>query len=439
MSYENLTSEVFSESLEPLAQGQKKVGLGLIGAGVLGAGIGFLASGNPAAGWVALLTATVLTIGLAMVGPLLSAIFQITGTKWGRAYRRLAEGSVVLMPVGVVAVLVLFAGGSSYLPWMQAHPHLGGKAVWLTRGFWDVRVLALLLAAYGVGLAFVRHSLRRDFCVGEVRAKYSGFFSNWAAKGITKQNASEESARSRRRMDFLAPCVAIVYGVAFSLLGIDLIMALEPDWFSTLFGAWYFIGNIFAGLALLAIAQVILGKRSKFGQLFTPKRMGDLATVLLAFCLINGDFFWNQYLTIWYANLPEETFYLIERTADTELPWRSLSFISLTAFFVVPFLALLIRKIKRSGVLLVAVSIVVVFGVFLARFIEIAPPLLQLPPGSGMGALVLPLVSAALVLLGFLGAGLFLYSKWFLAVPVMVVGDEIFQEEFGGLGENNGY
>jgi len=39
--------------------------------------------------------------------------------------------------------------------------------------------------------------------------------------------------------------------------------------------------------------------------------------LLFAFCLLNIDFFWSQFLTIWYANLPEETFYLIERTIDT--------------------------------------------------------------------------------------------------------------------------
>ncbi len=430
MSNMSLTHEVLAERFDTLKPGQKKVGIVLTAAGVVGAGIGFFASPNPSAGWVAVLTATVITIGLAMVGPLLSAIFQITGAKWGRAYRRLAEGSVVLMPVGLLGILALFAGGASFLPWVHDHPHVGGKAIWLTRGFWDVRVLFVLLATYALGLVFVRLSLRRDFCLLEVRETYKGKLAAWAAKGLTQQNAVKEAARCENRMTVLAPIVAIVYGVAFSLLGIDLIMALEPDWFSTLFGAWYFIGNIFFGLALLAIFQVALSRRSKLGRFFTPGRMGDLATLLLAFCLINVDFFWNQYLTIWYANLPEETFYLIERTADTTLPWRSLSFVSLSAFFVVPFLALLLRKIKRTGGLLALVSLVAMFGIFLARFIEIAPPLLQLEPGSGMNALALPLISAALLLVGFLGAGLLLYTKWLSGVPAMPVGDEIFKREF---------
>ena len=434
MTDQSLTREVLEDRFGGQTPGQKMVAIVFVVAGLIGAGIGFFLSGNVAVGWVAVLTATVLVIGLAMVGPLLSAIFQMTGARWGLAYRRLAEGSVVLMPVGLAGVLALIAGGSSFLPWVHEHPHVGGKAIWLTRPFWDIRVLLVLLITYAVGLAFVRLSLRRDFCLGEVRERFKGRLAAWASKGITEQNATEEAGRCGERMSRLAPIVAIVYAISFSILAIDLIMALEPDWFSTLFGAWYFIGNVFMGLALLAIGQVFLGTRSNLGRFFTPQRMGDLATLLIAFCLINVDFFWNQYLTIWYANLPEETFYLIERTADTELPWRSLSFVSLGTFFLIPFLALLLRKVKRNGPLLAGVSLIAVVGIFLARFIEIAPPLLHLEGGSGTGALALPLLSAAGVLVGFLGAGLLLYARWLEAVPAMVVGDRVFVEEMVGKG-----
>ncbi len=97
---------------------------------------------------------------------------------------------------------------------------------------------------------------------------------------------------------------------------IDLIMALDPDWFSTLFGGWYFIGNLFSGLALLAIAAMSLRNRCGLQRFLPEARQSDLATLLFAFCLLNIDFFWSQYLTIWYGNLPEETGWLIERAVD---------------------------------------------------------------------------------------------------------------------------
>jgi len=434
MSGTPLIEQVLSKGAAPDGAALGKVGVVLAAAGLAGLGLGFAASGDPAAGWAGLTTATAIVAGVAMVGPLLSAIFQITGAKWGRVYRRLAEGSVVLMPVALVGVLILIAGGNAYLPWVHEHPHLGGKAVWLTRGFWDARLLLALALAYGAGLAFVRLSLRRDFCLIEVRKRFKGRIAEIVSKGITEGNADDEAERCEHRMTQLAPLVAIAYGLAFTVFGFDLIMALEPDWFSTLFGAWYFIGNVFGGLALLAIGSVAFARKSELGHLFNSRRQSDLATLLLAFCLINVDFFWNQYLTIWYANLPEETFYVIERTADRSLPWRNLSFVSLGAFFLIPFTVLLLRRVRRSGRLLAVVAAVSLFGVFLARFIEIAPALLEVQAGSGIAGVAMPLASAALIFAGFLGGGLILYRGWLSNVPLMAVGDGVLVREVDGDG-----
>jgi hypothetical protein len=428
MSDPALTQEVLGVTPESPPKTLRKLALVLAALGVVGLGVGFGAAGDPAAGYGALLTATVLVIGVAMVGPLLSAIFEMTGAKWGRAYRRLTEASVVLMPVGLVALLALLVLGNAFLPWVLDHPHVGGKAVWLTRGFWDARVLGALLLAYGVGLYFVYLSLRRDFCLGQVRERFTSKLGRWLGRKIGDGQA--EAERVTRRMAVVAPIVALLYGLCFSLLGFDLIMALEPDWFSTLFGAWYFVGNVFIGLALLAAGSVALRGQLGLSRFLTAKRQSDMATLLLAFCLLNADFFWNQYLTIWYANLPEETFYVIERTVDASMPWRSLSLVSLAAFFAVPFLALLLRRVKRSGPLLTAVAGIAAAGVVLARFVEIGPPLLEVEQGSGLGVLALPLLAAVLVLLGLLGVGLLLFGRLITTVPIMPVGDAVFGREF---------
>ena len=141
----------------------------LIALGVLGLGLG-AAIGPAVVVWVAIYTATVFTIGLAVAGVVFSAIFELTAAKWGRAYRRLGEASVALMPIGVLGLVVILTGGDAVMPWLHAEHLSGGKAVWLTRGFWSLRVLFCLALAYGVSLAFVYYSWRRDFCSAAVRA-----------------------------------------------------------------------------------------------------------------------------------------------------------------------------------------------------------------------------------------------------------------------------
>ena len=327
----------------------------------------------------------------------------------------------------LLCIAALLVGGHLYLPWVHEHPHLGGKAVWLSRPFWDLRVVGALLLVYGVGFRFVYLSLRRDFCIAAVRERFDSRVKRMVAKGLTAENSAAEAERCSRKLTTLAPVVCILYGFLFTVLGIDLIMALEPDWFSTLFGAWYFVGNIFAALALLALVGLAARKRLGLEQFLTTKRQGDLATLLLAFCLLNVDFFWNQYLTIWYANLPEETFYLIERTVDTELPWRNLSFVSLATFFLIPFVALLLRRVKRNGVALAVVALVSLVGLLMARFIEIAPALL----GDQVGGTspLAELAMALAVLVALLRAARELHGHFLAQVPVMPVGDPIFVAE----------
>ena len=428
MTERDITREVLRLTPKEIAPGTRRAGAWLLGAGALGLGLGF-GLGPLHAGWTALLVATSLVIGLAMVGIVLSAIFQLTGARWGRAYRRMGEVGVALMPVGLLGVLGLLAGGSGYLPWLGAHDLEGGKRIWLTRPFWDVRVLFALLAAYTLSLWFFYYSARRDFCMSGVSKRLKGPLAAWLGKGIG--DPRQEAERCDARLSLLAPIVILGFAGAFSLLGFDLVMALEPDWSSTLFGAWFFIGHVFSGLALLALVSIVLRPRLGLERYLTDARQRDLATLLFAFCLLNIDFLWSQYFTYWYANMPEETGYLVRRIHDAHLPWHGLSWVALLSFFFVPFFALLFRKVKQSGTLLGAVAVLVVFGIFLARFLEVAPALLQ-PSGPSPAGIALPLLASALVFLGMLGAGTFGYGWLLTQLPILPVGDEIFVRHVAG-------
>ncbi len=385
---------------------------------VVGLVLGFALADNPATGWVALLTATVLSLGLAVGGVLISAIFEMTGAKWGLPYRRLAESSVALMPVSVVGLVILVAGGSHYLPWQHMHL-VGGKAVWLSHPFWDIRVLVVLAILYWISLQFCYYSLRRDLCNREVADHFRGGLAGWVGRDIG-DDPEAERVRCTKWAGRLAPVVGLVFTVNLSLIGIDLIMALEPDWFSTMFGAWYAGGHVFVGLALLAIATVFL-RQQPMGAYFSRMRQRDLATLLFAFVLLDMDFFWSQYLTIWYGNLPEETGYLIERAINTRLPWFKLSWISVFGFFFLPFFFLLFRRVKRERPLLFTISLIVVIGIFLARYIEIAPPLLHLAEGAPLSHALIPLAASALLFVGFLGTGLWLAASLLTRVPAVTL------------------
>jgi len=108
-----------------------------------------------------------------------------------------------------------------------------------------------------------------------------------------------------------------------------------------------------------------------------------------------------------------------------------LSWITLFGFFVIPFVFLLFRKVKDERPLLGAVAAVIVVGIFLARFIEIAPPLLHLPEGAPLGDALVPLAAAVLVFLGFLGVGLLGAATLLTRVPAVTLATVEEEESHG--------
>ena len=59
-------------------------------------------------------------------------------------------------------------------------------------------------------------------------------------------------------MDFLAAGVLLAYPIIYTFMAFDLIMALDPFWYSSLFGGYFFVSTLYLGLAGLAVVAALL-------------------------------------------------------------------------------------------------------------------------------------------------------------------------------------
>ena len=152
-----------------------------------------------------------------------------------------------------------------------------------------------------------------------------------------------------------------------SLLGYDLIMSLDPHWFSGLLGGYVVVGMLYSGFAFL----VLLTGLYSFGRpgwVMPPKEMQDLAKLVFATSILWMYFFWSQYLVIWYGNVPIETRYVL-----AALLRGSLAVLALTAFFigwVIPFSYFLGRLTGRPPEghrILIVISCLSLLAIFLER------------------------------------------------------------------------
>jgi hypothetical protein len=150
-------------------------------------------------------------------------------------------------------------------------------------------------------------------------------------------------------------------------------MSLDPHWTSTLFGAYYFIGSFYSALAMLVILTALKSSSAGLKDYISNRHFYDLGKLLLGFCLLTGDFFYSQFLVIWYGNLPEETKYVILRVRRS--PWEPLAWAVLTVCFLIPFVVLLSRKVKMRPNPMILLSVLILIGMWFERFLLIAPSL----------------------------------------------------------------
>ena len=331
--------------------GRGSVALWLLAA--LGTGVFLAGVSGPHAqrAWLAYLVNWLFWSGLALSGLAFIAMLRLTKAEWAGRLQGTAESLAGFLPISLILFGPLFLGREHLFSWMT-HP-IPAKAAWLDTPFLIARDVAGLIALYGVGFMLLRASRLDRERVAAVRP-------------ATGKSADP----SVTRLTTLSVLFLVLYAAVGSLLAFDLVMSLDPHWISTLFGAYVCIGNLYAGVGLLAVLGWLLSDRARSGAEWRAVSH-DLGKLLFGFCVLWTYLFWCHYLPIWYANLPEETGFLIVRLHTA--PWQSVSWAVLTLNFLLPFPLLLFQGVKRMPRALAGVGAVVVSGMWLERYILVVP------------------------------------------------------------------
>ncbi len=391
-----------------LSARERRVARMLAAAGVaaFALGVGF---GDAARAWQALLINFLFFTGLAQAGVVLSALVQLTSARWARPLKRAAEATAAFLPVSSILLAVLLVGLPAWAPWAGAHGH--AREGWLTVPWFAAREAAGFLLLLAVSAAYLYQSVRPD--VGLLQELDGRPPAGFAARLIARwHGATMERDLCQRSQSRLAPIVLITYGWVFSLVAFDFVMALDRHWYSALVGGHFFTGNLLAGIALLALAAAgreRLGLAAHVGH----RQLRDLGTLLFGFAILWAYLLWSQYLVIWYGNLPEEAAFVGHRLQG---PWAPVAWLAGALIFLLPFVVLLSRRLKASARALAAVAAAVLAGLWLERFVLVAPSLASSDrPALGLTEL--------LVTAGALGAFALCYARFLETVPVLPISD----------------
>lgn len=333
-----------------------------------------------------------LTIGLGAV--VFIAVSNVTGAGWHVAIRRVPEALTSLLPVGALLVVGLLVVQSSRYSW-HAHGHGDPGTFWF-KDYWLIPGFLIFRSVIYCGL-WIAFSLR-----------------------LVSQSRRQDQLRtpaSHRVGTATSALFLAFFAVTFSLASVDWIMALEPLWFSTMWGVYHFSGMFQSTLAVVVIGCVLLRRGGQLQGVFRDEHLHDLGKLLLGFSCFWMYIWFCQYMLIWYSNIPEETVYFTSRLSGG---WGPMVVASLVLNWVIPFFFLLPRKSKRSETIMIRVSGVVLIGRWIDLSVMIYPPVVGDSP-----ALSIPEIAGALA--GF-GLTIWLFERSFRRAAPVPIHDPFLQE-----------
>jgi Ni/Fe-hydrogenase subunit HybB-like protein len=310
--------------------------------------------------------------GLAGGSVALAAVHKVANARWSGVMLRFAEASVAFLPVSFLGLIVIFTIGYPHIYANMAgqlHTLQHGKAVWLSHGVMFGRLLIGLAVLYGIGWLLIRADMVPDMFVaknlaqGRRRALYEGMTAGY--------DGSEGSIEANeRRIRRLAASFVPLYAIVFTLVAFDGMMALQPHWFSNLFGGWYFMGSFLGAHMLLALFMIYGGRELGIADLISPKQRHDLGKLCFGFTVFWTYLMWAQFQVIWYGNLPEETGFVFSRLWGH---WWSVGKLVFVGMFVVPFIGLLGVGPKKTRLTLGFFAAVSLTALWLERYLMVVP------------------------------------------------------------------
>jgi hypothetical protein len=304
-----------------LPKNVEKLGITLFVIGAVASLIGFII--DPVRGSYSYLVAFLFLLSISVGSLLLVAIEYASGATWSTPFRRISEFLASTLPLLIILVIPLFFSLHNLFNWTHTNivakdKILQLKSAYLNSSFFDVRVWVILFIWLFFYIFIIRNSRKQDISGNQL---------------LTKRNIT------------LSVIFIPVFAITITIQAIDWIMSLESKWFSTIFGVYLFAGIMCVALATTLYAAVLLKEHGFLPAKITDDHFYSLGTLLFAFISFWAYIAFSQYLLQWYGNLPEETFWFVQRWNGG---WKIVSIIIIVGHFLIPFFALLSYKAKTN-------------------------------------------------------------------------------------------
>lgn len=306
----------------------------------------------------------------------LVALEYMVGATWSTPFRRVFEITASMVPYLIILAIPLFFGLHDLFHWthedvVKADKVLTSKEPYLNVQFFTIRTVVILL----IWLLFYMFLTRNS----------------------EKQDETSDPKYTVKNIK-LSMVFGPLFLITLTVISIDWIMSLEPHWFSTMFGVYYFAGTLLAALSINTIILISLKEGDYLPSQVKSSNFYSLGTLIFAFTVFWGYIGFSQYMLIWYSDLPEETFWMIQRWEGS---WKYVSLGLIFLHFVIPFLILVGRQSKTNLKLLKIMAIWMLVMHAYDLFWLIMPTYMKDGASFGWTELSFPLIVSGLTIILF--------------------------------------
>jgi hypothetical protein len=317
-----------------------------------------------------------ISIGLGSL--FLIALEYVAGADWSVPFRRIPEFLSGILPLLFILVIPLLIFNHDLFHWthkeiVEQDEILKGKEPYLNITFFIIRVIAFIFIWVIFFLVLRKNSLSQDYSKDQ---------------NLTRKNI------------IISAIFIPTFAITITFTAIDWLMSLEPHWFSTIFGVYYFSGTVICAIASVTLIVVYLKEKGYYNPWITNDHLYSFGALLFAFVNFWAYIAFSQFMLIWYANLPEETFWFLTRWEGS---WKVISILLIIVHFVVPYSVLLSQPSKMNPNRLKFISIWLIFAHLLDLFWLIMPNMNELKKGYNFSWIdfVFPVLGIGLVLIVF--------------------------------------
>jgi Ni/Fe-hydrogenase subunit HybB-like protein len=324
---------------------------------------------NVPVGWGFEIVNFVWWIGIGHAGTLISAILLLLKQKWRNSINRFAE-AMTLFAVMCAGVFPAIHTGRPWLDyWLFPYPNTMG--VWpqfRSALIWDVFAVSTY---FTVSLLFWYQGLIPDLATLRDRAQTKPRRIIYGVLAMGWRGSARHWKRYESAYGLLAGLAAPLVISVHTVVSFDFAIALVPGWHTSIFPPYFVAGAIYSGFAMVLVLAIPIRKIYGLQDYITMTHIDNSAKVMLATGLLVAYGYLIEAFTAWYSGDIYDISMLLDRLSGN---YGSGYVLLILCNILIPQL-LWIRRVRTNVGALFSISLVVLVGMWLERFIIVVQSL----------------------------------------------------------------